>query len=159
MGYSLYIGEAKLATDKEIDEHWIYIDCETFKDIKGAPDYGDVNPCESTRWPSYTQWSEFAKSVNLYDYFFDEENGVIKDHPGTHLLTNEDYNRVNFAFGEYKKKYKKELKGIARYKLKRGNSNFTYEEMIKYNYVRLHWLVFWIKYALDNCKYPIFQNG
>jgi hypothetical protein len=152
MGYGLYIGNADLSTDG----HDLFIDVKDIT-LEEAPDYKDFFAKGNSRHPSYTGWSEFAKEVGLYSYFFHGDDAVIRDHPGEYVLTQSDVIVTSDAKERYRESNREVLEKIELWEVP-NRDRFTHEENIKYNYVRLDWLEFWIRYSVENFEIPIFKN-
>jgi hypothetical protein len=149
MSYSLYIGEAEPEVDYENRSARIVVGCMT---VEGAP-LNSTDNHENCILPGSSTWSGFAERTGLGHCFFagrgsymewwkDDEGeshyGLIYDHPGAFALTEGHYR----AFVKAKEKY-------------------AYPESISdygYDMKRLNWLIFWTRWALDNCKYPTFYN-
>lgn len=152
MGFNLSIGEAFV--DADLDERWCRIAVKP-QEIADAPinSADDQSNCVS---PSYTQWHEFCVSVGLVSVFYagkndreqpdgrhpwwkdsngDEHEGLLYSHPGAAALTEDHYKE----FFE------------ARLRHRSGAEEYTGK--------RLDWLVWWTRWALDNCKYPTFCNS
>jgi hypothetical protein len=97
-----------------------------------APDDG-CDGRSNRRMPSYTGWADFVGEAKLHDLFPPRcDGGLMPDHPGVATLTREH---------------------LARFEAVRLN------HLDEYNRERLAWLVFWTKWALDNCTDPVFANS
>ena len=135
MGYRLLIGEKTIEReeyDGELVEH-IYA-----KEIENdqAPDNG-IGYKDNTRSPSYRGWWEFREATGSHG-LFDE---LINEHPGCVDLTRDHLETLVRIYNTYKKKNKQST-----------------DEFVNYNINRLEWLVFWVEWALNNCKNPVFVN-
>lgn len=104
----------------------------------GAPLNSSDTYCNSI-YPSYTAWSNFCHRTNLYDVFFSDNHGLINEHPGASLLGDNHLELFEFARNNY-------------------NENISIDEYL-YDKRRLNWLYFWTKWAIDNCKKPVFVNS
>jgi hypothetical protein len=90
---------------------------------------------------------------------YDKENGLIRNHPGCVPLTKEHKEIIDKTYKEFYEKYPNckagyspkmdEAKGIYDNKWPKENSYA----------VRLEWLKYWIDWALENCKNPVFYNS
>jgi hypothetical protein len=90
---------------------------------------------------------------------YDTENGLIRNHPGCVPLTKEHKEIIDKTYKEFYEKYPNckagyspkmdEAKGIYDNKWPKENSYA----------VRLEWLKYWIDWALENCKNPVFYNS
>lgn len=81
MGYTLTIGNAKLAKDAD----YLRIDVDEVE-LPDAPLNSNDDHSNSIG-PSYTTWSNFAARAGLKDVFFGEVDGLLRPHPGAVLLT------------------------------------------------------------------------
>ena len=157
MGYNLYIGESKLESD--IEEYWCRWTAKP-KILKKAPFFegDDLSNHNNSRSPSYTQWWDFCKEVNLIDVFY-EDRGFKGGHPGCFKLTKEHL----ITFREALKKREQIDKRPAGLDERYINNIFAKfpdgEETHDYNKVRLIWLIWWTNWALNNCKNPTFSNS
>lgn len=136
MGYNFAIGEWRQVKPAE-SEPAEYIVWPDETRLPNAP----VSPANdgSNSWnPSYSAWAEFSRRNGLYDLFFGP-GSLIESHPGWAELKREHLTR----FSEAERKLA----------LLRNRNN---EE--DYDLERLDWLVFWTRWALENCKRPIFAN-
>ncbi len=129
MGYNITIGEMDLEIGCEPG-------CEVYV-LKGAKhaEHADA-PRDSTptsgtngRWPSYTGWGDFLRDTDLEPDFRDR---IMGEHPGCYVLTQEDL-------------------GLFEAVDEGALDN-------KYNIERLRWLVWWTRWALENCKVPVLAN-
>lgn len=135
MGYTIIIGQ--LDPTLEPDEYPIQIT----EDIDAPifePDKATNNT--NVRKVMYSEWEQFTRNVGLYDLFFDPQTGLISDHPGFKNLTHDHLRQVNEA-----------------YLLFETFGEFTGDRSM--DYVRLVWLRFWIKWALDNATDPVIYNS
>ena len=166
MGYTLTIGEFELDFDtKDEDCPHISLDAKMFKH-DDAPAFGEPTDNESQRWPSYTSWSDFCRFSGLYDLFYGKneareltrDDALLHEHPGCIPLTEKQRREVNEAYEAFKKKY--------------PNAKPTYGDIPKGSFdgdpnnpeengqmCRLVWLHYWVNWALDNCKQPVFANS
>jgi hypothetical protein len=150
MGYNLKIGELKTNWNTDDGrESTIELSVEVERGRKEPfLNVGEPTDGMNVRWPSYTSWSNFAKSADLYDFFFDKCEGLIREHPATFPLCEEHREIVNAKYKAFKDKHPK--------------SKPTYDdENNEHNavLVRFEWLKYWINWALDNCEKPVFYNS
>jgi hypothetical protein len=140
MGYNLYIGELKVTTDPEPGEH-VYADLGVIRQ-SGEDLDAPVNSADH-RWneiyPSYTGWADFCRRVGLTVLFFEEYDGILVQHPGAFVLTQSQLD----AFESAREKFK----------------SVDDDRASIYDRRRLDWLCFWTKWALENCKVPVFANS
>lgn len=147
MGYSIYIGEYKVTPpDPEFPEDGEYI-CVEDVECDDAPTFlGDgMTGHSNSRHPSYGGWSDFAWEVGLHDFFFDQQTGLMREHPGTFDLEKSHLLAVQEALVEYRKEY-------PHIKPRFGASD------VEANLARLIWLAWWIEWTLANCKRPSISN-
>lgn len=145
MGYNLYIGEGRLAQCEPGEE----LRCEV---TPGQSDDAPVFPGEDynvqvgIRWPSYSVWAEFARSVGLYPMFYDEEDGLLRPHPGVRRLSESHRLQVAAALLKYRERHPD---AVPQFAVSDEDSTLA----------RLVWLDFWIGWALKNCALPAFGNS
>lgn len=146
MGYNLFIGNAKLV---ENDGMWT-ADVDLVEVDEPLVIRGDTSA--PVRYPSYSQWKDFAVKADLDKMFFDNEEGLIRRHPGTFLLTQDHLTKVRAALEIARRKYPNEPIGFPDdddQPVSDGTEQLT----------RLVWLEFWIDAALKHCKRPAFGNS
>src|SRR5215208_7857403 len=76
MGYTIRIGNAVVA-DKEVER--VHVKQIWLHDAPGFP--GDYADQINERMPSYSQWVSMANMVGLKRLFFDEQSGLLSQHP------------------------------------------------------------------------------
>jgi hypothetical protein len=169
MGYTLKIGEAVLDFEKE--ESYLTINAKTVK-LETAPAFGEPTDHSNTRWPSYSSWDEFCQSIDIHDIMFDAnfnhnniEGCLLQDHPGHAVITQEHIEYIESRIDSYKKKNPTH---IAQYRpLKPGikkepfnkEEDYINDPMYDGNLCRAEWLIYWLKWTVDNCEIPIFYNS
>ncbi len=141
MGYTLKIGEATTEWDEDYME--INVRDEKFKD---APADGVPTDHTNKRWPSYAGWEDFCDAVNLRDLFYNEDEGLIAEHPGVKPLTMKHYHAIDEAYNTYAATVPPTV-------------NIHQATQMPYNVNRLKWLKFWVDWALTNCEKPVFYNS
>lgn len=151
MGYTLKIGQASIDFDQDGLESSIRIIAESVK-LENAPAFGEPTDFTNSRWPSYSGWHTAMTALGLEDFCFGE-HGVMREHPGCYPLTKEHKALVDDAKEKFYKKYPKCVAGFSPIE---DDPNWTVENTYA---VRLEWLVFWIDWALENCKIPVFYNS
>ena len=174
MGYNLSIGEAKISWSEDC----VSIDCDEVK-LDYAPAYGDPTDFTNQRWPSYTTWHNVMSNLDLMDVMYSEGNHgasdfewqgktyypLLANHPGAAPITKAHVEVVEMKLDNYKRKFPNH---IAQYPpLKDGvvktwvNTEEDYVKDARYdgNLCRGEWLLFWLKWAIENCKYPVFVNS
>lgn len=147
MGYDIYIGNAEISYDT--DEGEIRIDV-AVRDEPEAPysEGDDYARTTNHRAPSYTNWGDFARRVGLAGFFFDQEVGLMREHPGAFPITAQHVNQVAIA--------RETLLGYAPHATARCKASDLFPSNC--DLVRLIWLEWWMRWALDNCQYPTIQN-
>ena len=96
----------------------------------GAPADGVPTDYTNSRWPSYGAWGGFCRAVPGLDAFMEQ---VMSKHPGYVDLTEEHRQTFNQIY-----------------------ERATLKD--RYHRSRMEWLHYWINWAVDNCKTPIFYN-
>lgn len=169
MGYTLRIGELVVEYYQDEDEPRISVGAKGFSH-HAAPAFGEPTDHESERWPSYSTWSDFAEGAGLYTMFFGKYRGssqLVRDdallvsHPGCVPLTEAHRREVNAALAAWKIKYPNAVPTFGR-PAPDGEDAMLWvdDENPKENgqMTRLVWLHYWVNWALDNCKQPVFEN-
>jgi hypothetical protein len=159
MGYTLKIGELKTEIYDEGLESYIHMTAEP-KDLPEAPAYGEPTDNSNSRWPSYTSWANAMRFVGLYDFMYNKETGLIRNHPGCVPLVKEHKEIIDKAHAEFYQKYPNAKAG---YSPKLDEAKGVWEDpewpMENNMATRLEWLKFWVDWALVNCKQPVFYNS
>lgn len=154
MSYTLTIGEANLHYDQKGE--YCKIEAMAMSDPK-APAFGEPTDYKNERWPSYSSWANFCKVTNLHDLFFNEDNGILRNHPGCVPLSMRHKQEIDEAYESFKSKYPNV---IAEYSPKILNDipdeNWPEENGTM---CRLEWLKYWVDWALKNCQQPVFDNS
>lgn len=100
--------------------------------LDNAPSDGVPTDYTNHRWPSYSTWDDFLVDTELVEMMDGDSTSVIH-------ITHGLLEMVRVADIKYKEKHKP------------GAPSNTYQ----YNIDRLDWLLFWLDWALKNCKEPI----
>ena len=131
MGYNITIGNAVVETDKDYfpELHAAW----TVKVVKheNAPAFGEPTDFSNARWPSYSGWAEFLRATDLEEWW----KKVAEQHPGCYGLEQEDVDTVAEAMKKYVKSDEED-----------------------WNYNRLVWLDYWVRWAVENCETPAIEN-
>ncbi|QMV32496.1 hypothetical protein KMC50_gp36 [Ralstonia phage Claudette] len=138
MGYNLTIGNVEAGKLECDDGHYsvpLSIACVNHEN---APRDGSPTDGTNQRWPSYTAWSEFCLATGLHSMFYDDDTGLIRQHPGVFELMPEHLTKI----------------ATARTALQRQPKDIQEEQI-----GRLNWLEYWVKWALDNCERPGIKNS
>lgn len=162
MSYTIYIGEAVIEDntcegEDEYRAEW------TVNQIsnKDAPEFtGDDYTGQSNgRHPGYSQWGDFCRRNRLYEIFFSKEEGIMREHPGCFKLTKKHQKVFEKAFDDLEKRDKRPA-GLDERHIKdefitipEGTETHSYDK------VRLIWLIWWTKWAINNCKKPAIYNS
>ena len=153
MGYTLKIGNAVIATYDDS----ISIEVESVEN-NDAPAFGEPTDHTNSRWPSYSSWGNFCEALDLEEVMFGDDNyfyvgdeqytPLIDEHPGhTRIM------EVHYTFVESK---------VKEYKEKNPDNFAKYDEndpLADGNLCRAEWLLYWMRWALDNCEAPVFTNS
>jgi hypothetical protein len=178
MGYDLGIGEAKISYSSDR----VSIDCEHVS-LPDAPAFGEPTDHKNQRWPSYVGWEKAMKALGLMDVMFDVRNNgagvfawngikrepLIQECPGAVPVTQEHLWYIESKLATYKaahpdhraaypppKPGAKPLGGVGNcYRL----CDYVDDPTCDGNLCRGEWLLFWIRWALKNCKQPVFVNS
>lgn len=159
MGYTLTIGELKTTVKYHGLESYIQNYAEDVTDEK-APAFGEPTDHLNSRWPSYTAWHDAMRFVGLHEMMFNKENGLIRNHPDCVPLVKEHKEIIDKAYLEFYKKYPGCKAGYSP-KIKEKGGIYEDPEWPQENgyAVRLEWLKYWVDWALENCKHPVFYNS
>lgn len=150
MGFSLRIGELEI-TDEGKDARSERRD--------DAPAFGEPTDYTNNRWPSYTSWNNAMRFVGLEDLMRNKKTGLLRNHPGCVELTQEHKKIIDQAYADFYKKYPNCKPGYSKRQLdddQDDDANFPEENNWA---VRLEWLKYWVDWALENCKQPVFYNS
>jgi hypothetical protein len=171
MGYTLKIGEAAISYNAD----YCTIDCDIVS-RDDAPAFGEPTDHENRRWPSYSVWSNAMETLGLMSVMFGAGeftfNGVcryplIAEHPGVTPITKEHVECVESVLVDYKAAHPDR---IAKYPPPKEGAEpvvgdmYREEDLIddpRYDSAlcRGEWLAYWLRWALDNCKQPVFVNS
>jgi hypothetical protein len=158
MGYTLRIGELETTVEYEGLESYISNDAKS-ETHENAPAFGEPTDNSNSRWSAYLCWSNSMRFVGLYDFMFNNETGLIRHHPDCVPLVKEHKEIIDKAYKEFYEKYPNCKAG---YSLKTLQDFFYHDaewpEENSYA-TRLEWLKYWVDWALENCKYPVFYNS
>ena len=159
MGYTLRIGELKTSIEYEGLESYIMNDAETITD-ENSPAFGEPTDHMNSRWPSYSSWHDSMRFFGLHEMMFNKETGLIRNHPDCVPLVKEHKDIIDKAYDDFYKKYPNCKAG---YSPKINEKEGVWEDAewpIENNYAtRLEWLKYWVDWALENCKNPVFYNS
>lgn len=176
MGYNLSIGEAILDWSEDV----VRIDCAGVT-LPDAPAFGEPTDHTNQRWPSYSAWADFCDTLGIRDLMFNVRNGgagsffwegehhepLITEHPGAAPITSAHLAFVEAALAKYRQQYPDH---IAQYPPPKPDAKpvmgscYRQEDLVDDprfdpTLCRAEWLVFWLRWALANCKQPVFVNS
>lgn len=175
MGYTLTIGEASLAWSKDSVE----VDVEGVR-LDDAPAFGEPTDYTNSRWPSYSSWFNAMDELGLVQVMFNEKSGgggfewngenyepLIVQHPGVAPITSAHLAYIEQKVSEYKAKHPDH---VAKYPPPKEGAkpvigtiydekDLVEDKRYDGNLCRAEWLLYWIRWALANCKYPTFYNS
>ena len=179
MGYTLTIGEAEI----DYSEDSCRITASNVR-LDDAPAHDEPTDYTNSRWPSYTGWSESMRALGLTDMMFAGKRGdddgagsfewngkeyqpLIIDHPGAEPVTQAHVEYVAAKLRDYKAAHPDH---IAQYPPPREGAVPLFGKMYRQedlsqdprydgNLVRGEWLLFWLRWAVANCKRPVFVNS
>ena len=160
MGYNIWIGEPVVESRIEGDDFIAEWRVNIEKD-NDAPYYtGDkVTGNSNLRMPSYTAWSDFCRDNKLYDIFFSNYDGLLRNHPGCQRLKEIHLNAFERAL-ELRKKNDSRPAGLDPRYIKDDAARIPEgTETHDYDKVRLEWLIFWTSKALKECNDPTMYNS
>ncbi len=153
MGYKFTIGNAKPYHSKD---DFPYLGAGWSVETTSSPDAPTFPGDEMTgsgndRRPSYTVWSDFCKSVGLYDLFYDARGNLHAGHPGCVGIDADFAEEVASALRRYQ----------AKATLPPGfesDRSYNGPPIFDYHLARLIWLDWWVRWALENCETPAIEN-
>jgi hypothetical protein len=171
MGYSITIGAARLESEwphpdahdedgcrKHVLASW-HVDTLSLPE---APDFFDSGR-ENTRHPSYTVWADFARALGLYEWFYDQENGVLREHPGIAPLDKADVALLEERVASYKAKNPGVQGGFCL--CEACSDGFPQTDQVQTDHVvldphlaRAEWLLWWVRWAVAECVRPAIEN-
>lgn len=146
MGYSITIGELEIEKheDDGLDCSCISFGAKGVRD-DNAPAFGEPTDFTNSRWPSYSAWSDCLRDLGLYDLFYCDGH-LIGGHPGVRLVTANLVKEVNSRIDEFKRKNPK--------------ATPVYDGSdLNGSLCRGEWLVYWLNWAIKNCKNPVIANS
>lgn len=161
MSYAIYIGNAELESEWPGEDgpraEWTVNGMEHPE----APFKPDVTGRSNGCHPGYSQWDIAMEQVGLHDAFFDAKRGLLREHPGIQLLTQEHVAEFEAARTAFLLAHPIERPGICRCRgCNRidGDDEAVHDPALNFNMHRLNWLCWWTRYALANCERPAVYN-
>lgn len=176
MGYTLKIGEAIM----DYTEDHVGISCEVVT-LPDAPAFGEPTDHSSQRWPSYTAWLDAMRALDMMDVMYSDRNGgvgwfernsktrypLLAIHPGASPITIEHVEYVEEKLAAYRAKHPDHRAEFP--PLKPGitpevlmfpsDDELISDPRYDGNLCRGVWLAWWLRWAVENCKRPVFVNS
>jgi len=169
VSYDIYIGNAELESDWPGEDYdgphaeWV-VNGMTHPDAPYKPDMTErSNGCH----PGYSQWADAMRTVGLYDLWFHEEEGLLRPHPGIKVLTPEMLARMESARDAFKAAHPRDYGGycpcyecdaMGRFRRGAAEQSAPHDPLANGNFLRLDWMCWWSRWALDNCERPAVYN-
>lgn len=156
MSYDIYIGNAETEDDLSV-----IVRRTTHPDAPLMPDSGGQG---NDRHPSYSGWGSFVREVGLVGVFFDTKDGLMRSHPGTQVLTERHLRVFERADRAYRAAHPDDRAALCECSrcappfLSTSFSPPAHDPRANFNLMRLSWLLFWTRWALDNCERPAIYN-
>jgi hypothetical protein len=127
MGYSIFIGDIVDGEAQRMIELVVRPDAPPSSSSRRSND----------RHPSYSDWSKFLVQTGLTDWWDNPRDGVGRTMPLLSKLTEKDADLIAKASMRFLKN-------------KRRMSKVDFD----LNFDRIEWLLWWVSWAVDNCKNP-----
>ena len=105
MGYTLTIGQLETSWNTDDGLESTIRNSARGEHLKTAPAYGEPTDHTNSRWPSYSAWHNFAEFVGLKDFFYSNETGLLRKHPGCIPLSEKHKEIVDKAYKDFYEKY------------------------------------------------------
>jgi hypothetical protein len=166
VSYSIHIGQAELcgewprAPNNLDDEPWASWEVRETEHRK-APLKPDATQRTNGCHPGYSQWGDFLREVGLYEAFFDPKVGVMRQHPGIFPLLPMHLEWFEKARTAYQKAHPDQKAGFCRCRVCDTfdyDPELVHDPTLNFNMLRLDWLCWWTKWALENCTRPAIAN-
>lgn len=138
MGYSITIGEVQVGQLQCEEGQYtapVYVSVQT---TPNAPIDNSPTSRTNQRWPAYGSWQDFCDKTGLTSVFFDDNVGLMRNHPGVAELSTEHLRTVQAAASSLRK-----------------HQPAIYEQ----HKDRIVWLEYWMEWALKNCVKPAVSNS
>lgn len=172
MGYTLAIGEAVIVWHEDCVS--IGVEHLTLED---APEFGEPTGKSNCRWPSHFAWSATCRNLEICRVMYNSRDGgadelaleghirqpLMPSHPGVAPITIEHVRYIEGRVADYKRRHPDHR---AEYPPPKPGAvlcggMFSERDLIddpRYDgsLCRAEWLLFWLRWAVDNCKRPVF---
>lgn len=159
MSFDIYIGKAVI---RSRDDGELVVRVEE-NELPDAPSFpGDeMTGISNGRHPGYAGWDLFLVDAGLKDLFFDEESGLMREHPGTFKLEEKHLQTVREAKTRWQEKHPNAHPGwciCPRKECMPWMSRDVPHQEFDGTLARLIWLEWWMDWALKNCNHPAIHN-
>ena len=171
MGYDILIGERIEVKTASVEND----PCLTVSEYRvngtehsNAPTFfdGDISKNTNGRYPGYSSFSDWCCEVGLNDLFFDDEHGLMREHPGIVTLKENHLAQITRARQRWemthedcKSKIPLKEKQPLGYKGRDISKRSKIDENYDWSYAKLLWYEFWGDWALKNCTRPAIYNS
>lgn len=153
MGYTIRIGNAEVLDNWEANPPtatW-HVPLVARSDAPFFTDSGTTNE----RAPSYTGWGEFCREVGLDDLM---QYNLLAEHPGIAKLKPVHASKIELALEVWKLANPNALPEICQCFRCAGTLYAEHNPNASVTLVRLTWLAYWVRWAVDHCHRPAIQN-
>ena len=132
--------------------------------LPNAPAFGEPTDYSNQRWPSYSAWAEFVREAGLQHLFVAKHQRrdvplLLAEHPGIACIEKRHLEAVDQACAQYCAAHPHMLAGFPEVELSTGESVLKPDaDRYSPTLARLTWLQFWLHWAYQNCRIPVFAN-
>lgn len=167
MSYSIYIGNTKMrpVEDNEYTTDYTRImngSLQYFEPIieeirrPDAPTFpnDEMTGNSNGRHPAYSAWGEFCRDTGLYGLFFDDFDGLMREHPGHAQLTREHWVIIHTALDTWRSSHPDATPGFEKFSWEREEPDVGYDAIL----ARRVWLEWWVRWSLENCEHAGIYN-
>ena len=161
MSYDIYIGNAELDYCAEDDYPYVDVQVAEAKHPDAPTFPGDgMTGNGNSRHPGYSAWADFTKKTGIHELFYDENEGLLRPHPGTRVLLPKHVQAVEVARKAWEKSHPDSKPGWC---CCQKCDSFMREKHDEHRdldafLARLLWLEWWMKWAIKNCQRPAINN-
>lgn len=146
MGYTLTIGEMKTHFEDN-GEIWHSVAAMCLDDAPINSNHDRKNLI----CPCYSSWGDFMRTSGLNKAL--EEHGItLMAHSGVCFISR----RVRDVICNYGQAWLQQHPVV---RIEGVKTNTRDDLFADYNPARMRWLVWWVNWAFENCKTPVFQKG